>query len=159
MDLASVIDDPLGAIQQRVDAAAGDPSRGSGGVDWGLAGELARALADDPRGFAAVPLLTSRSFNLGQMRNHTLVRYRGMVQVPYTCRAHALTHKPRARARAKTHSRTNTHPYNARGARPHTHTRTNTPIQDMFEPEYFVSAHEEVRDSKRRCVPHNMRPQ
>ena len=64
-------------------AAGSDPH----GVpcDWGLKEDLRGALEGDGGGvsspeWSAIPLLSDRSFNAGGIRNHTLVRYVGMVQ-------------------------------------------------------------------------------
>ena len=83
--LDTLVADPLGAVQLLADAAmqtsalSPDGAAPARSVDWGMSSILAKALAADPRGVEAVPLLTSEAYHSGQLQNHTLVRYRGMV--------------------------------------------------------------------------------
>jgi len=80
MALQAVVDRPLDALQQRLVAATSagsDPSEMP--ADWGFKEELQAAL-DAEGGTAAVPVLNASSFNGGALKNHTLVRFRGMVQ-------------------------------------------------------------------------------
>ena len=72
--------DPLGAIQLAADAATMASAMADRGVDWGFGAILEEALQHDPRGAASIPLLTSQAYHGGQLKNHTLVRYRGMVR-------------------------------------------------------------------------------
>ena len=77
----NLVKDPLGAIQLAADAATMASATADRGVDWGFGAILEDALQHDPRGVASIPLLTSQAYHGGQLKNHTLVRYRGMVSV------------------------------------------------------------------------------
>ena len=57
-----------------------DPKANPSGADYGLKEALQATLAADPAATAYIPLLTTRAFQGGAVENHTLVRYRGMVQ-------------------------------------------------------------------------------
>ena len=80
MALRAVVDRPLDALQRRLVAATSagsDPNELP--ADWGFKEELQAAL-DAEGGTAAVPILNASSFHGGALKNHTLVRFRGMVQ-------------------------------------------------------------------------------
>ena len=83
INLDAVIASPLGELQRRLDVNVGagmDPKANPSGADYGLKEALQATLAADPAATAAIPLLTTRAFQGGAVKNHTLVRYRGMVQ-------------------------------------------------------------------------------
>jgi len=76
---AALVQDPLREIQARltVATAAGADPRASP-ADWGVVSDILTALASGAA--AAIPLLTDQSFHSSGLKNHTLVRYVGMVQ-------------------------------------------------------------------------------
>ena len=81
--LDAMVASPLQAIQRRMDAAiaAGVDVKTSDCADYGLKEELrAILLLDSAAAAAAIPLLTTEAFQRGAVKNHTLVRYRGMIQ-------------------------------------------------------------------------------
>ena len=83
MALEVIIERPLDELQRRLDAAtAAGADLSDAPADFGLKRDLQAALAGTTLGgtWAQVPLLTAQSFHSGALKNHTLVRFRGMVQ-------------------------------------------------------------------------------
>ena len=76
-----LVEKPLEALQRCMDArtaAQGPLVISETPSDWGLKSMVEEALQADPRLRESIPLLTEASFRRGHLKNHQLVRYRGV---------------------------------------------------------------------------------